>query len=124
MIEGDRDTAVAVVANNIIKAADISIPKSSDNPKRHCRPWWEWGLPAGQEETKKKPGISSVDTQLPQTTFFINRQEHTLEKFEENLKKTPGLIMSPALPLILAVNSYGIVLKKQWEFIQIIVSPL
>ena len=46
----------------------------------------------------KKLGVSTVAIPLPQTTYFINKQEHTQEKFEENLKKTPGLIMSRALP--------------------------
>ena len=40
MTEGDIDRAVSLVTHNIIRAADIAIPKSSGHPRRHCRPWW------------------------------------------------------------------------------------
>ena len=38
MIEGDINRAVAHVTHSIIRAADISIPKSSGHPGKHCKP--------------------------------------------------------------------------------------
>ena len=40
MIEGNIDTAVAVVTGIIIKAADIAILKFSGQSEKHSRPWW------------------------------------------------------------------------------------
>ena len=56
MIEGDIDTAVALVSKNIIKAADIAIPKSTSNPKRHCRPWWNEDCQLAKKKQKKSLG--------------------------------------------------------------------
>ena len=39
MIQGDIDNAVALVTDNIIRAANIAIPKSTGSPKKHCRLW-------------------------------------------------------------------------------------
>ena len=39
MIEEDINIAVALVTKSIIDAADISIPKSTGYPGKHCRPW-------------------------------------------------------------------------------------
>ena len=40
MIEDNIDKAVTTVTNTIIKAADIAIPKSSGQARKHSRPLW------------------------------------------------------------------------------------
>ena len=57
MTEGNIDRAVAMTTQIIIRAANIAIPKSSGQPKRHCRPWWNEECQRAKKLQQKAWGI-------------------------------------------------------------------
>ena len=68
MTEGDINTAVNVVTKNIIKAADLSIPKSSGQPRKHSRPWWNDDC---QLAKKKQQKVWGIFCRYPSTANYI-----------------------------------------------------
>ena len=72
MTEGDIDRAVSLVTQNIIRAADIAIPKSSGHPRKHCRPWWNENCQIAKKRQQKAWGIFR---RYPTTTNYINFKE-------------------------------------------------
>ena len=89
MTEGDKKRAVNLVAQNIIKAADLSIPKSSGRPRKHCRSWWNEECQLAKKKQQKAWGVFSV----PPTTLSISKPQQMLEISTENHWKNHGSIM-------------------------------
>ncbi len=53
MVNGNIEDSVALVTETIIKAADASIPKSSTNPPKNRKPWWNMECYAAIKEQKR-----------------------------------------------------------------------
>ena len=66
---GDTNRAVALVAQNIINAANITIPKSSGHPRRHYRPWWSDECQLAKKTQQK---TWSIYRRYPTTTNYID----------------------------------------------------
>ena len=88
MIEGNIDRAVSLVTGNIIRAADIAIPKTTGYPTRHCRPWWNDKCKLARKKQQKAWGSLEGILQQ-QITLLTNRlgqmQEESAEIHKENL---------------------------------------
>ena len=98
MTEGDIDRTVTFITQNIIRAADIGIPKSWGHSRRHCRSWWNENA---RWLKKRQQKAWEIFSRYPTATNYIIYKEATVNtrgKKEENLKKNHGLTMSPALP--------------------------
>ena len=72
MIQGDIDTAVSLVTDNIIRAADIAIPKSTGSLKKHCRPWWNEKCKLAKKRQQKAWGIFR---RYPTTSNYITYKQ-------------------------------------------------
>ena len=57
MVKGDIDKAVSDITHLIIRAADISIPKSSGLSKKPSKPWWNEEYKAAKKQQQKAWGI-------------------------------------------------------------------
>ena len=68
MTEGDINRVVKMVTQTIIKAADLSIPKSSGQPRKHSRPWWNDDCQLAKKKQQKAWGIFR---RYPSTANYI-----------------------------------------------------
>ena len=68
MTEGDINRAITLITQNIIKAADLSIPKSSGRPRKHSRPWWNNEC---QLAKKRQQKAWSTFRRYPSTANYI-----------------------------------------------------
>ena len=84
MVQNDINKAIALVTNNIIRAADIAIPKITGYPTRHCRLWWNDEYKLTRKKQQKEWG--SLESILQKKiTLLTNRLGHMQQKSAESL---------------------------------------
>ncbi|GFU88377.1 putative RNA-directed DNA polymerase from transposon X-element [Trichonephila clavipes] len=64
------DEAIFNATEAIRNAADAAIPRTSNYPRKLCKPWWNASLPTSQKGTKEGVGISlHSHRQLPANSY-------------------------------------------------------